>query len=215
MSNLNGGNVIRGAFKGIGATIGRWLLLGVILALSHAVAMGAGWPEEVVGARWGQNRAEITKVMSSRSGLKLSQELPDRVVFEGGSVSGMPVKSWTFVFNSGKLTQIAISFSVRQGSDAKGYLANQDFAQLQKQLDAKYGRKKQGKARPNDAKNFEACVWEFPDNLDPRKMKTIELYHGWTPGAEGSSLIELIYDCSQQPVKASGVPPSKIGSGEL
>lgn len=105
----------------------------------------------------------------------------------------LPVQSWLFKFTGGKLTKIVISFVVRQGSDGKGYFANQDFAALQKQFELKYGKVKQGKARPSNDKNFEACQWDFADQLHPGTVKSIDLYHGWTPGSAGSSHMELTY----------------------
>ena len=174
----------------------RWfssLAAWIIAALALTGSATAGWPSEVAGIKWEASPAAVKQTMMTKTGVAVENEAPDQISFRGGVSSNMPVKSWQFKFTGGKLTKIVISFVVRQGSDGKGYFANQDFAALQKQFELKYGKVKQGKARPSNDKNFEACEWDFPDDLHPGTLKSIDLYHGWTPGSAGSSHMELTY----------------------
>lgn len=149
--------------------------------------------------------------MSSRTGITAGTQAAGKLTFRGGSVSDVLVANWVFEFANDKLSKITITFDIRQGGNTKGDFVQQNFGQLERLLESEYGKPKQGKLRADADPNFDAFHWQFTDALNPKALRTIELYHGWTPRTHGSSHLEIVYDAaatagqiSLSPVKSGG-----------
>lgn len=196
--------------------IGTWLLGSLLVLAASVDSFGANWPDEVAGVRWGAAPASVQQVMSSRSGITTGgSPAPDKLTFRGGAISGQTVLNWIFEFTSDKLTKITLIFPIRHGPDGKGDFVGQDYNQLLKVLESRYGKSQQGKLRATADPNFDAVHWQFSDTLNPKASKTIELYHGWTPHTHGSSHLEITYNAAATGPQIPLSPVKSGGSGGL
>jgi hypothetical protein len=157
-------------------------LFALSFSLLEQSLMAAG-PEEVAGIRWEATPIQVRQILTERPGVTLETETPDTLSLKGGTFGGFNVKSWRFTFTDGKVGSVLLSFDSKPGKDAKGWFADQDFAQLQKLLEQKYG-----KARVTFDQNHQARSWVFPDALSPGASKTIELYRGFGGDRSGLDL---------------------------
>lgn len=150
-----------------------------ILCAAHGVAAGI----DLAGVSWNATPETVLKDMSARERVKTGPQSSDTLIFTGGILQGQQIKSWTYRFKNRKLTELKIVFAVRQGENKKGYLADQDFAQLRAALE-----KSNGKGTVAKGKNFESCEWRLAN--PPQNVK---LSHGWKTGVTGSSTMELTF----------------------
>src|ERR1043165_4994914 len=152
----------------------------LLAAMSRTVAAGVA---DLTRVSLESTTSQVRQSMSVKHGVKLSSETSNRLQFAGGAFGGSKVKSWDFEFKNGKLTRVTVLFVVRQGSNARGYEANQDFAEMTRALE-----KQNGKPKLSHGPTYEESSWGLSN---PRQ--TIKLLHGWTGGVKGSSRIELTF----------------------
>lgn len=160
------------------------LLIVALCVLTHVQSRAAG-PDDIAGVRWDSSPAQVRQILSARPGVSLQEATEEAIIFAGGTFAGFEANSWRFEFSDGKVSSVAISIRSKDGKDAKGWFADQDFAALQKLIERKYGR-----ARATHDQNHQLRSWEFRDTLHPAATKKIELYRGWSGKREP---LEVLY----------------------
>ena len=135
-------------------------------------AVFAASPEEIAGVRWEFSPAQVRKTLSTRPGVAFSAETPEQIAFTGGTFAGKNVQAWRFDFRNGKMTKATVSFKLSDLKDEKGWINDQVFNDLHRQLDQKYGK---GKFLRNVARV--EVNWSFP--IRPGASRTIQLYYYW------------------------------------
>ena len=156
------------------------VVLLLLATVSRSIAAGMA---DLTGVSLQSTVAEVRQSMSTKHGVKFSSEAANRLRFVGGKFGGSKIQSWDFEFRNGRMRRVTILFVVRQGSNARGYEANQDFAEITQALD-----RLNGKGKSTRGKTYEASSWRLSN-----PTQTIKLYHGWTAGVKGSSRIQLMF----------------------